>query len=706
MATVYPIEEEDEERALTLTEIMQSDDLLSLLSEQDVKRIGTKCRHGFDSDLRSRKDGDEGDSWEDRYKRYLDIAMQVRAAKTFPWPKASNVKLPILSVASLQFQARAYPVIIDGSNLVKGRVLGADPTGEKRQRADRIGEHMTWQLLFDMPGWEEDTDRLLLQLPIVGSVFRKTYFDPVQKRNVSKTVTALDFVINYWASSIEEAPRYTQIMRLYPYEVEERMRSGLWRTIVPPTVQDPDDDSETAPIEFLEQFCRIDLDEDGYPEPYIVTLCRESGEVVRMAPCYDEESVTVDMADGKVIRIEPKQYFTQYGFVPSPDGSFYYTGFGALLDDITSSIDTTVNQLLDAGALSNAQGGFIGSGVNIRSGNMPVRLGEWKRIDVTGGTLRDNIVPLNLPGPAPVLFSLLEMLISFAKEVTSIQDIMTGAAQGVNTPATTTLAQIEQATKLMTGIFKRIHRAFWQELKILFGLNRDFLDDEAFYELFDAPPPSNDDEAPEAMPQGKIGKADYQDKDLDVMPVSDPTQINDALKAVRAQALMQFNGDPLVNQMEIRRRFFEGTGQTNIKELLTVPPAQPDPAVIAQAAEMENKRDETKSKIRLNNSSAAEKAISAATGAAALGLTVDAAVLAGAGVQLGTDAADMENTGEPIDRAGGAPGMEGASVDEGLSGLPEGAPGQSDGGMGAGLGDGAAPAGGIGGADPFAGAQQ
>lgn len=695
MATAYEDAIEDMPQGLSVPAILMADDLLSLIPDDVAMRIGTKCREGFEADLMSRNIGDDGDSWEDRYKRYLDAAMQVRKAKTFPWPKASNVKVPLLSTSSLQFQARAYPVIIDGSNLVKGRVLGPDPDGTKRERADRIGEHMTWQLMYDMPGWEEDTDRLLLQLPIVGSVFRKTYFDPIQKRNVSKIVTALDFVINYWASSIEDAPRYTHIMRLYPHEVIERMRSGLWKTITLPAVQDHDDQSETAPVEFLEQFCRYDLDDDGYPEPYVVTLCRESGEVVRIVPCFDEDTVTMNMESHEVIRIEPKQYFTQYGFLPSPDGAFYYVGFGALLDDITAAIDATINQLLDAGALQNAQGGFVGSGVNIRSGDLKFRLGEWKRVDVTGGSLRENIVPLNLPGPSAVLFNLLQELIGFAKEITSIQDILTGGAQGVNTPATTTLAQIEQATKLMTGIFKRIHRAFWKELKILFGLNRDHLDEEAYYEIFDAAPPvMGGNQAPEMGQQayeaqmaaemqqtGRIGRADYQTKGLDVMPVSDPTQVNDALKAVRAQALLAFNGDPLVNQEAIRRRFFEGTGQPNVKELLQVPPPQPNPEIVAKAADQANTRDKTLSEIRKNNASAADTIMQAVQIAYNLNMIETAEALTAAALRLATDAADMEDNGEPIDGPRNAGGLEGAAPDAGVPVVPEGPAGGLDGGV-------------------------
>lgn len=674
---------EADEGPLSVMDILEAERLIDLIPDDQLTRIGSRCLDGFRADLQSRNQGQDGDCWEDRYKRYLDIAMQVREPRTMPWPNASNVKFPLLTTAAVQFQARAYPAIVDGANLVKGRLLGNDPDGTKQQRAERVGQHMTWQLLYDMPGWEEATDRLLLQLPIVGSVFRKSFHDVVQKRNASKTVTALDFVINYWAESIESAPRYTEIMRFYPHEIEERFRSGIWRRVPVPVVTDSQDDSETAPVEFLEQFCRIDLDEDDYPEPYIVTLARDSGAVVRIEPCYDEDTVTISAA-GEVVRIDPKQYFTQYGFFPAPDGSFYHIGFGALLDDITAAIDKSLNHLLDAGALQNSQGGFIGSGVNMRSGDLKFRLGEWKRLDVTGGTLRENIVPLALPGPSSVLFSLLEMLVGAAKEITAVQDILTGASQGATTPATTVLAQIEQATKVMTAIFKRIHRSFGQELRILFGLNRDFLDEEAYYALTDQP--------------GQIGRADYQDKDIDVVPVSDPTMVNDAQRALKAQSLLAFNGDPLVNQQVIRRRYFEGTGQPNVEELMKVPAPTPDPEILASAAEMENTRDKTKSEIRRNNAVAANDILNAAATAKGMGLVTDTASLVGAAVRLATDAADMEDNGEPADQSGSPGGVEEPQPDAGVPAVPEGPAGGLDGGMVPG-GEGGPVGGGVPGGD-------
>lgn len=670
------------ENALTVLDFIEAENICDLLSDEEINRIGARCLQEFEYDLTSRNNEDDPQCWEQRYDRYLDIAMQVRKAKTFPWPGAANIKFPALTTGAIQFQARAYPVIVDGSNLVKGRVLGDDPEGMKRARADRVGQHMTWQLLYETPGWEEDTDRLLLMLPIVGCVFRKTYYDEVSRRIETKLVTAKDFVINYWAQSIEAAPRFTEIQRFYPYEVIERIRSGVWRDIGRITEgRNEKDDSETAPVEFLSQHCRLDLDGDGYPEPYVVTLERSTGKVVRIVACYDADGVTIDTdgeGDDVVVRIEQKQYFTKYGFIPSPDGSFYDIGFGALLDDITAAIDTTLNQLLDAGALQNAQGGFLGSGVNIRSGDIRIRLGEWKRVDVTGGTLRDNIVPLNLPGPSAVLFNLLQLLIDQTKAITSVQDVLTGGGVTSTTPATTVLAQIEQATKVQTAIFKRIHRAFGNELRIRFGLNREFLDEQAYFNLTDTPL--------------EISRDDYEIQDIDVVPVSDPTMVNDAQRAARAQALLPFNGDPLTNQVELRRRFWEGTGQPNIKALMTVPQPPtppPDPQLLLDTMKARNDRDESLAKISSDLANVAQTL-------ADLGLDQDAAVMAGTATRIGESIAAPVETNDAADQAGGDGPVASNAGDGGVLPIPGEPPLGPDAAMGSGieLGAGGAGAGG------------
>lgn len=734
-----PIEQDNEEpiaaEGLMLQDILSGKNLAELLDESELSRIGQLVVREYELDKGSRGTNEQGDGWETRYERNMKVAMQVREDKVFPWAGASNSKSPILTIAAIQFNAEAYPVIVDGSNLVKGRVLGPDPNGDKRARADRIGQHMTWQLLYRTPGWEGETDRLLLILPIVGCMFRKTYYDSIENANRSDIVSGLDFVIDNDAKSIETAPRYTQVLHLYPYEVQGQVNAGLWLDVPRDDEDNADDDDALG--DYYEQHRCLDLDEDGFPEHYVIT-CTKEGKVARIVPCFGPESITVrriaelaqgpdgvtlqetpagttiklkDLVEeagklvpdemgamhlamqmaGPVVKIERRQYFTKYGFIPSPDGSFYDIGFGDLLDNVTGLIDRLHNQILDAATLANAQGGFIGSGVNVRGGNFAFRtVGEWKRVDAGGQDLRSQIVPLALPGPSPVSLSLLEMLYQQARDITSAQDVVAGRAPP-NQPATTTLALIEQAGQVRKGIFKRIWRAFGAELRILRRLNRDYLDEEEYFNLNDPEPEMGEDGQPAMDDQGnpqmtsvaKVGRNDYQDDDLDVIPVADPSQVSDTHRMARAQAAYEmFNGNPLVNQEWLVKRMLEALGATDTKEAMKVPQPPPPPEVMKIVGTLANDKTKTENDGVRARADASQKFMAAAVDAASIGLLEDAAALGAA--SIGEVPQENMNAAE---QPGGVPDMAGPPPDQGVSGPLGGEPMPPDGSMGPGAPD-------------------
>src|SRR3990167_592199 len=212
---------------------------------------------------------------------------------------------------------------------------------------------MSWQLLEEQPEWEEETDRLLTVLPIVGCEFRKSYFDPTDGRNVSVRVSAENCVINYWAKSVETAPRVSEIIRFYPYELEELKRAGLFRDV--DYMPDGATNDRSAPIEFIEQHRRLDLDQDSYEEPYTVTVHKATGKVARIAARYEPEGVMLrGSEDGQghvVAKIQPVHFYTKYDFLKNPDGGIYGVGFGHYLGHINISINTSLNMMFDAGHL-------------------------------------------------------------------------------------------------------------------------------------------------------------------------------------------------------------------------------------------------------------------------------------------------------------------------------------------------------------------
>ena len=569
------------------------------LDAELLSKIGERVYREYEIDVNSRSD------WKEKTEKAMDMAMQIAKEKQFPWPKASNVIYPLMTTASIQFAARAYPAIVANRSVVKGVVIGNDdgepqmgpngqpvtmpdaqgqpvivwkrPPGSKQIIADNIGEHMSWQLLDEQTEWESETDTLLHILPIVGCAFRKSFYDPSKGRNASLMVSAMNFVVNYHAKSLETAPRCTEEIKYYPLEIEEMFRGGLWLEPKIPFGQaqamgsSNDADDMDAPHEFLEQHRSWDLDEDGYAEPYIVTVHKESRQVVRIVARYDADGIKFSNLTHKIVKIDPIHYYTKYDFIPNPDGGIYSVGFGQLLRPINEAVNTTLNQLLDAGTLANTGGGFIGKGLSMNAGAIRFVMGEYKTVNVAGGTLRDNIVPMPFPGPSAVLFNLLGMLIESGKEVAAIKDVLTGEGGSANTPATTTLAMIEQGLKVFTAIYKRVHRSLKMELNKLYRLNRVYGDEKSEYKVGDT--------------WKVITKQDYV-LGSGVEPVSDPTMVSDMQRLGRAQFLMQFANDPLCNGQVIRKRIMDAANIDKVDEILLKQPPQ-NPALAIKGMELE-----------------------------------------------------------------------------------------------------------------------
>lgn len=659
-------ESENEYGPDRLFQFIQSTNIAEELEEDDLAEIGKKVIDEYQIDDESRSD------WKEQTKKAMELAKQVKQEKNYPWPKASNVKYPIITSAAIQFNARAYPAIVKGSMIVKCNVTGSDPDNQKASRAFRVSEHMSYQLLHEMSEWEADQDRQLLVLPIVGTDFKKTYFDPSLGRNVSVRVSAENCVVNNKAKSIETAPRISEVFTLYPQEVVEKIRMGIYLDVKYPRTNNPD---SYEPIEFIEQHRMLDLDEDGYPEPYIVTIHKDTAKVARIVARYESTSVVLidknktmivtleewiaggAKGDVKVAKINPVHYYTKYGFIPDPDGGFYDIGFGTLLNPMNESINTTLNQLIDAGHLANTGGGFIGRGLRMKRGETRFKPGEYRTVDVAGENIRNNIVPLTFAGPSQVLFQLLGMLIQAAREVTSVNEIMAGDSQMAMAQPTTVMALIEQGQMVFSAIYKRIFRSLTEEFKKLYRLNSIYLEDEVYFRVLDN--------------QKAIARQDYNLSDLDISPVSDPNLATDQQKLARANFLMQFVQDPFFNPMEIRRRMLEAAKIEDLETLIAPPqPQGPDARMMIEMAKIENKRAEISNATRKTNADIIQSIANAV-------LSLEKAEAANAGtqidgykLQLQAMIQSMQNANQQRrvqDMAGPASGQTPKNVPTGLS---------------------------------------
>ena len=525
------------------------------LDETKLAEIGRKVCFGYDIDEQSRK------AWWDLTQEGLKIARQVAEKKSYPWAGAANIKYPLIATAAIQFAARAYPQIIQGTDVVKAQMVGK-PSLDKESRAKRVGMHMSYQLLEQMEEWESDTDQLLTSLPVVGMYFRKTYYDTLLTRNRSIGISPENLVVNQKITDLKTARRITEKINLYKNEVIERERAGIYVEKINESMQQ-NDEEDKAEL-FLEQHCWLDLDDDGYDEPYIVTVHEDSQKVCRVVARYDLEGIILT-DKGKVKKITPVDYYTDFGFLPDPAGNYYKMGFAHLLGPINETINVTINQLLDAGHLSNCQGGFLGSGVRLKGGVLRVKPNEWIPIDVPGAALRDNIFPLPVRDPSPVLFQLLGLLTETGMKLAAVSETMTGETPGQNTPATTVLAMIEQGLKVFTSIYKRVFRSLKLEYKKLYRLNRLYMDDIEYIRVLDD--------------QMAVFQADYAADDLDIVPVADPTISSEAQRLARAQAMLnslQYNPTK-GGKIGILKYYYEAIGVPDVQ--LFLPPGEVDALV-------------------------------------------------------------------------------------------------------------------------------
>ena len=558
-----------------ITDLVYEANIATLLCKADLETIGSQVVKDFDNDLTSRS------SWEKRTETSLKLALQVAETKNFPWPNASNVKFPLITIAALQYHARSYPVLIDSDLPVKCRVVGDDKDGTRALRSTRVEQHMSYQLLEEDEDWESEMDKVLITQPIVGCAFKKTYYDPIRKHNISENVLAKDLVVNYWTKSLETASRVTHVLQMSRNEIYERVARGLWCEVAEgrqqqysstamgnglQTAQDraqgltpPEPNDSSTPIEILEQHCHIDFDDDGYAEPYIVYVRRDNKQVARIVARYTDADVERNK-DDVVLSIKAEQYFTKYPFVPSPDGGFYDLGFGVLLGPLNESINTIVNQLVDAGTMANTAGGFLSRGIKLRGGNYSFNPMEWKHVDTTGDDLRKGIVPLPVREPSQVLFTLLNLLINYGERIGGSVDILSGQNPGQNTPAETTRTMAEQGMKIFNGIFKRTHRSLKQEFRKLYRLNQIFVTDNTQY-------------VSNAKSQGIVLAADYDGPVTDVMPTADPSVTSDAQRMQQAAAVAQrVAATPgLYNRYEAEYTFLKAMKITNIDKLLPDP---------------------------------------------------------------------------------------------------------------------------------------
>jgi chaperonin GroES len=542
------------------------------LDKNTLSEIGNRvCKEAAEDD-------DTRTEWFDRYNEALKIAKQTIERKSYPFENAANVKIPLILQGCIQFNSRVFPEIVQNGKAVQAMIMGT-PRLEEEQRAFRIGRHMSYQTVRS--NWYQDTDRMLMVLPLVGTVFRKWNYDSIDRCEDSYLCLPTEIIVNNDVPTLEDAARITHVIKITKNQMIERIRAGVYRDInlfdlennVISNDNASDDDERVLPSDQMdsknyyvlyEQHNWMDLDGDGYAEPYIVTVLKRTRQVLRIYARYDE-SRFVYGDNKKLIKINPCKYFVAHHFLPSPDGTFLGVGFGQLLLQLNTSINTIINNLIDAATLANIRGGYIGNNLRISKGDMEFVPGEWKIVNLgVGQRLSDSIYPLPISEPSQTLFSLLNFLVDFGKQVANINDVLMGTPMGMQAPATSVVTMVEQGTKIYSSILIRLYESLRQEFNILFEINQKYFDIFA--------------DKDKMISSGFVQEGDYDKNNFDILPVANPALGVDAVRLAKMQVLMQLENDPMLNRQEIVKRYLDVLGIPNPEKLFNPPPPPQPPS--------------------------------------------------------------------------------------------------------------------------------
>ena len=524
------------------------------LSDQEVLSIGKSLIKSFEDDKASRKD------WEDQYSKGLKMLGVVVEDRQDPFPGASGVHHPLMSEAATQFQARAISEMFPAGGPVKTQIVGKQ-TDKKLEQAQRVQDFMNYQVTNQITDYFNELDQMLFYLALAGSSFKKIYFDNSLDRICSKFVPADQFVISYENTDLETAERYTQVMKQTTNEIKRKQVEGFYRQVsvtqsqggqstsdmVQQTMQKLEGMTPSMADKIhtvLEIHADLDLgeDESGLALPYIVTVDYESNQVLAIRRNWKED----DPLKRK------RTYFIHYKYLPGL--GFYGFGLIQMIGGLQHASTGALRALLDSAAFANLNGGFKAKGARIEGGDITVSPGEWVDVEAYGDDLRKSFIPLPFKEPSPTLLQLLGVLTESGRRFASIADAMVGQSAGSG-PVGTTIALIEQGSKVFSAIHKRLHQAQGREFKLIYELNGEYLDDEYPYDV---------------IGERKVIRRKDFDQAVDVVPVSDPNIFSQAQRIALAQTGLQLaqQAPNIIDTKEAYRRFLQSLNIPDYQDLI------------------------------------------------------------------------------------------------------------------------------------------
>ena len=530
--------------------------LAEKLDDDELNKIAEDVYNNYDSDKTSRQE------WESMFERGFDLLGLKIQEGSQPFEGACTAVHPLLIESAVKFQSKASQELFPSTGPVKTQILGKS-SPELEMQSNRVKNFMNYQLTEQMPEYFDEFERMLFHLPLIGSAFKKIYYDATLKRPVSEFVPIDQFYVSYYASNLRKADRYTHVIYRSPVDLAKDVRSGVYSDLELPKATNPEPTAFASKMDtimglsptsdadpqyvLLEQHCYLEIkesnSEEGIALPYIVTIEEQSRKVLCIRRNYKSEDKNQERVS----------HFVHYRFVPG--FSFYGFGLMHFLGNLTMSATAAMRSLIDAGQFANLPGGFKAKGVRIVGDNDPISPGEFKEVEATGMDLQKAIVPLPYKEPSQTLFQMLGFVTAAGQKFADSTEQVVSEAASYG-PVGTTMALLEASSKFFSAIHKRLHKAQRDEFRILARIDYDYLPSEYPYDV--------------PFENRNIFKSDFDGR-VDVIPVSDPNIPSNAHRLMIAQLALQMaqqSPPGMFNLEALNRTILTAANMPNMEEIL------------------------------------------------------------------------------------------------------------------------------------------
>ena len=538
------------------------ENLIEKIDDNNLLGLAYEVLDNFESDKNSRSD------WESMFERGFDLLGLKLQETSDPFEGACTAVHPLLIESAVKFQAKASQELFPPAGPIKTQILG-EQTIDKQEQANRVQNFMNYQVTEQMPEYFDEFERMLFHLPLIGSAFKKVYYDATLDRPSAEFVPIDQFYVSYYATDLRKADRYTHVIYRSPVDLQKDINAEIYADLELPEAKNPtatpfsekmdtilglsaigDNDPQYV---LLEQHLYLDIDdsetEDGESAPYIVTVEQQSRQILSIRRNYKPNDP----------KKEKRMHFVHYRFVPG--FGFYGLGLIHFLGNLTMSATAAMRSLIDAGQFANLPGGFKAKGVRMVGDNDPIAPGEFKEVEATGIDLSKAIVPLPYKEPSSTLYQMLQFVTQAGQKFAdSTEQVVADAAS--YGPVGTTMALLEASSKFFSGIHKRLHKSQRDEFKILAQIDYDYLPVEYPYDVPNA--------------KRNIFKKDF-DGAIDIIPVSDPNIPSNAHRMMLANMALQMaqqSPPGMFNVEALNRTILNAANMPNMEEIL---PPKPEP---------------------------------------------------------------------------------------------------------------------------------